>query len=151
GQPLPAGQSGEIRARSEPMPAGYYRDEARSRTAFRDGWFHTADRGRLGADGKLRIEGRLDELINLGGPKLRPGVREEQRWQRPLVREAAAFAVDGADGAPHLAAALALAPGTDPAAVAGHCRELGFTAPDSVLLLESLPRNDLGKVLRAEL
>jgi acyl-coenzyme A synthetase/AMP-(fatty) acid ligase len=153
GRPLPPGASGEIRAIGDPMPQGYYRgDQGDGAARFRDGWFHTGDIGSLSAEGLLRVEGRRDERLNLGGHKLLPQVLEERLLRHPQLRQAAVFSLPGADGAERLAAALVPAQDADPAVLAGLCREvLGLDDPQRLLLLEELPRNELGKVLRGEL
>ncbi len=151
-RPLPPGHSGEIRVIADPMPLGYYRDDARARERFRDRWFYTGDIGSLSAEGLLRIEGRNDELLDFGGHKLLPEVLESRLLQHPQVRQAAVFAMAAADGAGQLAAALVLAADCDHSALADHCRQvLGFHDAERVLLLDELPRNELGKVLRGEL
>lgn len=143
-------ERGEIRVIADPMPSGYYRDATRDAERFRDGWFYTGDLGSLSAEGVLRIEGRNDELLNFGGHKLLPQVLEQRLLQHPQVRQAAVFALAGADGADQLGVAL-VAEG-EPSELANLCRQvLGLRDPGRLLLLPELPRNDLGKVSRLEL
>lgn len=147
GQPC---ERGEIRVIADPMPTGYYHDAARTAERFREGWFHTGDLGGLSSDGLLRIEGRTDELFNFGGHKLLPQVLEQRLLQHPQVRQAAVFALPGPDGADQLG--VALVADADPGTLAELCRQvLGLRDPSRLLLLNELPRNELGKVLRGEL
>ncbi|MBL6752230.1 MAG: acyl--CoA ligase [Nevskia sp.] len=150
GRPLPAGAQGEIRVATAVMPRAYYRDAGRSARQFRDGWFYPGDIGRLGQDGLLYVDGRGDEVINVGGQKVLPAFIERVLLQHPQVREAAAFEFRSADGgALPAAAVVAAGPVAD---LARYCeRELGVLSPRRLFLLPALPRNDMGKVPRKEL
>ena len=152
GRALPPGSSGEIRVITTPMPRGYYRDEANTLLRFRDGWFHTGDLGSLSADGLLRIEGRNDDLLNIGGHKVLPWRIEEILLRHPGVKQAAVFGIAADDGGAQLAAALVVDQAEQAERLAGWCRQhLGFYDERRVLLLPALPRNELGKIQRGEL
>ena len=73
---------------------GGYRD-GEPTPAFRDGWFYPGDLGSLAPDGLLRIAGRADEVINLGGEKISPETLEEQVRLIHGVADVAAFALPG--------------------------------------------------------
>jgi len=78
GQDLPSGQTGEIVIRGENVMAGYWRNEAATREAIRDGWLYTGDLGYLDADGFLFVLGRMKSLlIASDGEKYSPEVIEE--------------------------------------------------------------------------
>jgi acyl-coenzyme A synthetase/AMP-(fatty) acid ligase len=154
GQAVPPGTGGEIRLRGDPMPRGYYRDEGHGgggAARFSDGWLYTGDLGSLSAEGLLRVDGRRDELLNIGGHKLLPQPLEQRLLRSPLLREAAVFSLAGADGAECLAAALVPAPGAAAPELLRLCREVLGLDDRRVLLLEGLPRNELGKLRRGEL
>ena len=66
--PLPPGERGEIWLRGYCIFAGYYRDEeATARTLLPDGWLRTGDIGSLDAEGRIRYEGRLKDMLKIGG------------------------------------------------------------------------------------
>jgi acyl-CoA synthetase (AMP-forming)/AMP-acid ligase II len=91
GARLGAGEVGMVRTRGPGLFAGYRDDPAATATALRDGWFYPGDLGALTADGLLTIEGRVAELMNLGGVKIDPGVVDAVAMTCPGVADAAAF------------------------------------------------------------
>ena len=72
GRRLPTGKRGEIALRGPTITRGYDNDAAATDAAFRDGWFRTGDLGYLDRDGYLFIVGRIKEIINREGRRLRP-------------------------------------------------------------------------------
>lgn len=67
-RPLPAGQRGEIVVRGPSMFDSYHNDPAKTSAAIdSDGWYHTGDLGELGADGRLRYQGRMKDMLKVGG------------------------------------------------------------------------------------
>lgn len=69
GLPLPAGETGHLRMKSD-LGLPHYSDEAENARAIRDGWYYSGDTGRFSADGYLFIEGRSDDTVNIGGTKV---------------------------------------------------------------------------------
>ena len=153
-RPLPAGVEGTIRIRGENCIGAYLGDAAASAMAFRDGWFYPGDVGSVSGKGLLTIAGRTDELINAGGLKVSPQVIEDVVLMNPDVSEAAAFAApNAATGMQEIWIAIVQSRPVDTAALCAFCVErLGPAgAPTSVLVVEALPRNRNGKVLRDQL
>jgi acyl-coenzyme A synthetase/AMP-(fatty) acid ligase len=151
GRVLPPGQSGEIRVAVEGMPTGYVgRDVDNSR--FRDGWFHPQDRGYISSEGFVFVEGRIDEIINVGGRKLAPKYAESVLQDHPSVREAAVFAFEPGVESVHIAAAIVPAGPLDWNALDQYARAtLEFLAPRRYYEVDHIPRNARGKILRQEL
>jgi acyl-coenzyme A synthetase/AMP-(fatty) acid ligase len=78
GNDVAAGEPGMILAKTPRMAAGYSWDEEQTRRSFVHGWFVSGDIGSLSESGRLVVQGRADEMINLGGIKLAPGPIEQK-------------------------------------------------------------------------
>lgn len=149
GRVLPRGSTGNVRVAFDGMATSYYGPDAQDRSRFRDGWFHPGDLARLSEDGLVFVEGRVDDIINVGGHKVSPRVVEALLEEFPGVREAAVF-VDGVgiEGA-RMAAAIVAAGPLDLKALAAYGRaQLGVRAPVRYVEVEALPRNAMGKLVR---
>ena len=146
GSILPMGQAGELLLRVPGMPLGYFGGADPER--FRDGWFHPRDYGYLGPDGLLYVQGRIDEVINLGGRKLAPTYAESILEERGDVREAAVFPIEGM-----AVAALVVARGpVDWRALDAFAQKrLKVFAPQRYYEVGEIPRNVMGKIARREL
>lgn len=157
GQKLPPGTSGEIRVRSEGMPGGYYRDPAASNmpARFRDGWFYPGDFGHVTADGLVFVEGRSDDIVNLGGHKFSLPLIDSGIESHPEVRTAVAFAIENADGSVMVGASIERRSTAMPASlaeIAAWSRKT-LKLPMTIRLFEvaGLTRDDMGKVDRKAL
>ena len=156
GLPLPGvelrlADGGEILLRGPNVFAGYWNRPEASAEAFADGWFRSGDIGAHDADGYLRIIGRAKELIISGGYNVYPREIEEVLREHPGVLDAAVV------GAPHpdwgeqvVAYVEGDAPAADLAAFAAE-RLAPYKRPKHINRVDSLPRNALGKVVKAQL
>ena len=153
GQPLGVGQEGVIRTRSLSMACEYFRNPEESRKFFRDGWFYPGDRGRLLDDGLLVLAGRESELINCGGVKVDPAQIDQWLLDHEGVIDAAAFGIKGKAGMEEVGAALVIPEGFDLEALhAALLTRLGKAkAPKQYFRVAEIPRNEMGKVVRAQL
>ncbi|MFW9616584.1 class I adenylate-forming enzyme family protein [Aquabacterium sp.] len=154
GEVLAVGQTGELRVKVPGMPQSYYRDEVRTADRFVDGWFMTRDIGMVTSDGLVRIEGRADDRLNIGGQKLHPEQIESVLQQHPEVKEVAVFVADNALGNKVLMAAIVLNhSGAVQRKFTDYCRDMrmGRQAPQRFLLVPQLPRNPAGKLIRTAL
>ena len=146
---------GEIVVRGESVTSGYLDNPEANRAAFRDGWFHTGDLGRLDSEGFLFITGRLKDMINRGGEKVAPQDVEATLMAHPAVAEAVACAIPHASLGDDVAAAVVLRPGAS--ASEAELRRFAaselapFKVPRRIALVDSIPRTSTGKPKRRAL
>jgi acyl-coenzyme A synthetase/AMP-(fatty) acid ligase len=152
-QPLPPGVEGIVRIRSPFVAKSYMGDAKTSAKAFRDGWFYPGDRGILEPSNLLRIAGRHDSLLNLGGDKINPETVEQALAACAGVVECAAFSAPDELGVDTLWAAVAADSGTDERKLRAHCAAAlpAQFIPAGFIRVERLPRNHMGKVERRNL
>jgi malonyl-CoA/methylmalonyl-CoA synthetase len=148
-------RSGEILLRGPNVFPGYRgRDEA-TRAAFTaDGWFRTGDVGAHDPDGYLRIVGRAKELIISGGYNVYPREVEDVLLEHPAVAEVAVVGEPSEEWGEIVVAVVVAATGErDPDALLAFANEqlAPYKRPRRVRYVDVLPRNALGKVVRAEL
>jgi acyl-coenzyme A synthetase/AMP-(fatty) acid ligase len=147
-QPLPTGEIGHVRVRSDEMSDGYMDGDAISGAgSFLDGWFYPGDMGSIKEDGLFVLEGRSDDVLNIGGVKISAWTVEEKLMEEPGVSEAAACALEFG-GVPHLAAAVV--GDADPTAL-GRTFEAKAMLPIHIIAVDAIPRNQMGKIQRSEL
>ncbi|MBL8552789.1 MAG: acyl--CoA ligase [Phenylobacterium sp.] len=151
GVPLPPGEPGHLRVRGDRMLSGYLGDPKATAERFRDGWFITGDVARRLADGRVVLEGRADDRMNLGGLKVMPAAIEEPALECPGVLDAACFAVPGPDGLDRAWLAVATVPGFDRDSLLAHLATYPAIPVPSFAWTEEIPRNDMGKVDRNRL
>lgn len=115
-----------------------------------NGWLKTGDIGRIGEDGLLHLIGRSRDLIITGGYNIYPGEVEAALNLHPSVSEACAFAEPDDVWGERLEAAVSVAPDADAAAITAFVRDrIGpVRTPKRLHLLDALPRNPVGKVVR---
>jgi malonyl-CoA/methylmalonyl-CoA synthetase len=153
GQPLPAGEVGNVEIRGPNVFKGYWRMPEKTASEFRpDGFFITGDLGTMGEDGYFTIVGRSKDLIISGGYNVYPKEVEDLLNALPGVAESAVVGVPHPDFGEAVVAVLVAAPGTHPAALEEEARVAArdalapFKRPKRVFVRSSLPRNTMGKV-----
>lgn len=145
---------GEIQLRGPNVFPGYLdRPDATAEAFTGDGWFRTGDLGRVEAGGYLSIVGRSKDLIITGGYNVYPRDVEEVLRDHPAVVDVAVVGEPSAEWGETVTACVVAAPGTDPETLAAHAAAhlAGYQRPRRVVLVDDLPRNALGKVVKAEL
>src|SRR4051812_2328587 len=155
GKSLPPGERGEIVMRGPKVFKGYWRDSDATANAFAGGWFHTGDIGVRDDDGYLFIVDRLKDMIVSGGENIAGSEVERVLYEHESVLEAAVVGrPDERWGEVPVAFVVLSAPeASTPEELVEHCgRQLAkFKVPKQVVLVDALPRNPSGKVLKREL
>jgi acyl-coenzyme A synthetase/AMP-(fatty) acid ligase len=151
GAPLPPGSQGRLRIRSPYLADGYLGTDPEATQAFRDGWFHSRDIGMVTPDGLVYLRGRAD-VLNVAGNKISPEHIEAVIAQDPAVLECVALTLTDAMYTQRLVAVVVAPQGLDDVALRARCtRELGPPlTPAAVVVVDSLPHNAGGKILRQE-
>ena len=154
---LDASRQGEILVRGPNVFDGYWRDPEASAAAFdSEGWLRTGDLGELADDGYLRIVGRSKELIITGGYNVHPREVEEVLVRHPAVSEVAVIGLPS-DEWGEVVTAVVVPRGGAEGLDEGDLMSFAASAlapykrPRIVRIVDRLPRNALGKVLRHEL
>ncbi|MFO0997731.1 MAG: AMP-binding protein [Alphaproteobacteria bacterium] len=152
GVSLPAGKEGEICLRGPKVTEGYWRDEAKTKASFFGAWFRTGDVGYLDEEGFLYITDRKKDMIISGGENIASSEVERVIYELPEVRECAVVGLPDPLWGERPVAVVVLNEGAalSLADLARHCREhlASFKVPRQLSLIEALPRNPSGKVLK---
>jgi acyl-CoA synthetase (AMP-forming)/AMP-acid ligase II len=156
GNEVATGEPGEVVVRGYNVMKGYYEDpEATAQTIDADGWLHTGDIGVMDDAGNVRITDRLKDMYVVGGFNAYPAEVEQALARHEAIAECAVVGVpDERLGEVGMAFVVARRGMTiDPQEVVEWCRErmANFKAPRSVQVVDALPRNASGKVMKFEL
>ncbi|KTE22592.1 acyl-CoA synthetase [Sphingopyxis sp. H050] len=156
GESVPTGEVGEVVTRSSNNMIGYWNlPEATAKTMTADGWIHTGDAGYLDEDGYLFIHDRMKDMIISGGENVYPAEVESAIFGHPAVQEVAVIGIPDQKWGETVKAVVVPKPGmsVEEADIIAWAREriAAFKAPRSVDVIEALPRNASGKILRKDL
>ena len=159
GAPVAPGAVGEIVARGPRMMTGYWQQAQATGDTLRAGWLYTGDLAWQDADGYIYLAGRARDFIKRGGEMIAPEEVEQTLAEHPAVAEAAVIGVPDLEWGEAVRAVVVpalAAPGHAPATEAElieFCRQrlAGFKRPRSIVFVDTLPRNVMGKVLKRDL
>jgi len=150
GEPVPAGESGDVRYRGPGLASGYSAPDAEE--SFRAGWFYPGDRGWLTEAGTLVLDGRTSEIVNVGGVKVDPAIVDAAVEGFPGVIDAGTFIIEQVRGVPELGLAIVAASDCDLRALDQLLRQrLPGRHPTVFGQVSVIPRNRMGKVERGRL
>ncbi|WP_374568219.1 AMP-binding protein [Ideonella sp.] len=155
GRELPAGETGEIVVRGDTVMAGYWCDEGATASAIRDGWLFTGDLGSLDEDGFLTLRDRSKDVIISGGSNIYPREVEEALLRHPAVAEVSVVGRRDPEWGETVVAFVVAREGMplEPAMLDELCQQqiARFKRPKEYHLVDALPKNHYGKVLKTEL
>lgn len=156
GSEAAVGEVGEVTIHLPGRQREYYRDDAATARTWVDGWLHSGDLGRLDEDGYLYIVGRMKDVIIRGGNNIYATEVEAALLSHPAVLEAAVIGVPhpvlGEDVAAFVVARDSSTPPL-PDELEKHCAErlADYKVPRHITLIDELPHNATGKVLKHQL
>jgi acyl-coenzyme A synthetase/AMP-(fatty) acid ligase len=155
-RPVASGSRGILRYRGTGVASGYYGVDSATlppNKTFRDGWFYPGDVGRIAEGGLVYLDGRIDDVLNLGGPKVKATAVETLLGRYPGVREVAVFTMANARGTTFLVAAVVADGPVSAQRINRYYREKGgrYAHLLRVVQTKALPRSPMGKVLKQEL
>ena len=154
GRPVTLGAVGEIVARGERMMTGYWREDSATRNALRSGWIYTGDLGYRDEDNYIYLAGRAKDFIKRGGEMVSPEEVEQVLMCHPQVDDAAVIGVSDPEWGEEVRAIIVpLSREVTEEELVQYCqpRLASFKRPRSVVFVDELPRNVMGKVLKRDL
>jgi fatty-acyl-CoA synthase len=157
GEVMPPGQAGELCARGYLVMRGYHdAAESTGQAIDAEGWYHTGDLAAMDADGYLRIEGRVKDMIIRGGENIYPREIEDVLFAHPAVAEAAVIGVPDEKWGEVVAAyvrTVAGQPGPTPDQLRAHCRErlASYKTPLHWIFVDEFPMTPSGKIQKFRL
>ena len=150
------GQEGELQLQGPQSFVGYVDTTLDEAAIDASGWFHTGDLGTIDADGNVRITGRLKDIVIRNAENISVVEVEELLYRHPDVADAAVLGMPDPRTGERVVAVVVLRDGrevelTD---IREHCRLQGLAVqkcPEQLEVVDALPRNAMGKVLKQEL
>jgi long-chain acyl-CoA synthetase len=152
GEEVPTDELGELVIKGPNVMLGYWNKPEETSLVLRDGWFRTGDIGRVDADGYFYIVDRLKDVIDIGGMNVYSSQVESVLYQQGDVAEVAVFGTPDELMGERVCAHVVLKSGaaTTTEQLLSFCRDrlADFKVPRSLELVERLPKNPAGKVLK---
>jgi acyl-coenzyme A synthetase/AMP-(fatty) acid ligase len=152
-QPLPSGEAGRVRLKSTYMSERYIEDPEMTARMFRGGWFYPGDFAMMRPDGRLKILGRTDDLLNIGGRKIVPAILEASLIDHGVAGDVGLSSLPNADGIEQLCIAIADFGRDDKEIMERIMTALRNIRVGQVRVfkLDRIPRSDNGKLQRDRL
>lgn len=149
GAELPRGQIGELLLLTPSAMAGYYNQSTETAKVFRNGWLHTGDVAKMDDEGRITILSRIDDMIIRGGINIYPKEIENAVCSIKGVQEAVVYG-ERDNRAGQKIKIKAVAPKANLSDIFRECQKIlpSYQWPDSIELVDSLPRNSSGKIVR---
>jgi acyl-CoA synthetase (AMP-forming)/AMP-acid ligase II len=144
---------GRLAVRSSSMMTGYLDEQGSITRPFSDGWFSTGDLAVTDDPQSLHLRGRDSDVINVHGMKVVPSEVEEVLIRMSCVREVKVYAGAGKHNTQSVLAAVATEPDADVGELETYCQQhlVYYKQPQSIYLVDALPRSPAGKIVSAQL
>lgn len=157
GEPVADGVAGELWVRGPSALSYYWHQSERTTAKLAHGWFASGDRYHRDDDGYYVYEGRVDDMMKIGGLWVSPIEIENRLMEHPSVHEAAVVNVQ-VDDVSRIKAAIILTPSAEPSdelvgELQGWCKEtlLRYQYPHLIEFVDDFPRTATGKIQRFKL
>lgn len=155
GSDAPVGELGEIWMRGLNITPGYWNRPDANASSFVDGWFRSGDVGRMDEDGYFYVEDRVKDMYITGGENVYPAEVENALYAMDAIHEVAVIGLPDPKWGEYGVAVVVPRPGTSVTIeeIKAHCSErlARYKHPARLELVDALPRNATGKVLKFEL
>lgn len=154
GNVQPVGHSGEIQVKGPQVMAGYYNKPLETANTIRDGWLCTGDIGVMDEDGFFKVVDRKKDMIIVSGFKVFPNEIEEVVSAHPKVKECAAVGIPNEKSGEALKLFVVKKDKSlSKNELLEYCKEnlTGYKMPKEIEFRDSLPKSNVGKILRREL
>lgn len=153
GREVADGETGELWVRSGMLVEGYHDDRAATEASMREGFFSVGDLAHRDDNGLFHIDGRKRDMIITGGVNVYPAEVEEVLHRHPHVAEAAVVGVEDDEWGERVRACVVPRDELDPVELLAWAKRhlAGPKVPREVRLLDELPKNPTGKVLKRHL
>jgi fatty-acyl-CoA synthase len=150
GNDVPAGELGEVVYRSPQLCEGYWDKPEETEEAFAGGWFHSGDLVRMDDQGFITVVDRIKDVINTGGVLVASREVEDALYTHPKVAEAAVLGTPDDRWIEAITAFVVLKDDASEGELIAHvkARLAGFKVPKRVVVVDELPRNASGKLLK---
>ena len=155
GKECPRGEVGEIWILSDSNMVGYYNLPEATASSLTDGWVHTGDAGYMDEEGYIFLKDRIKDMVVSGGENIYPVEVENAIAHHPSVADVAVIGVPDDKFGEALLAFVVVNSGAslELDEMIDFCREriAGYKIPRKLELIEEMPRNPSGKILKKEL
>lgn len=147
------GTIGQLRFRGACVPDSFYRNPEASAAAFHDGWYYPGDLAAMNELGFIFLKGRVDDLIDRDGVKIRPAEIEAVLLESPMVAEAAVVGVPAENERTEVVAVVVLAAPGDERDLLRFCtsRLAAPVRPVRVFAIQQMPKTAIGKIDKVKL
>ena len=148
-RPVPVGEIGRVRISTQDGPTGYLGDEHATKLHFKDGYFYPGDLAIARSDGRIALQGRSTDVINILGRKIFPGPIENRLCESLNVSGVCLFSMQNKSGEEELHLAIESSTRIDTEQVRlALAHALKAYPRVHIRYMPSLPRNPMGKVMR---
>ena len=152
---MAVGEVGELIVSGPQVMAGYWKRDRETREALREGWLYTGDLATMDSEGYVFIVDRKKDMVISSGYNVYPREIEEVLYEHPKVLDVAAIGVPHPKRGEVLKVYVVVKPGArlNSEEILAWCKEklAPYKVPKEIEFTESLPKTNVGKVLRREL